>query len=255
MAIKALILTIFVGFFFLIGIVVPKFFSNKEKLLSLTTGITFVIMLFLILADLLPETIEVLEIVKNPKYISIAIVFIIVGFFILKVLDAFVPEHHHEHHEKHDNKIEHNNHSFHIGFITAISLMIHNILEGISIYITGMSDLKTGLLMAISVGCHNLPLGIEIAASMEATNKKKITKYITFLLLILSSFFGAFILFIIKKELNPIVEGILLSLTIGMLLYISIMELLPEIAKNFRKKEVKIGVILGIGIAGILFLI
>lgn len=255
MPVKALFLTLMVGIFFGVGLAIPKFIQNKKKLLSFTSGITFIIMLYLIFIDLFPETLEVLEIENKLQNLFIMLLFLLIGFFLLKILDHFVPEHHHNHKEEHDNVLEHNNHYFHIGFITAMSLIIHNILEGISIYITGMNDLKMGLLMAISVGCHNLPLGIEIAASMEADSKKKGIKYLIFSLLIFSSFLGAFFLFLLNQELNHLVEGILLSITLGMLIYISGIELVPEIIKNRKEKAHKMGLVVGIMISLVLFLI
>ena len=233
MPIDALLLTLLSGIFFIVGISISKLFSKKKQLLTYTTSIAFIIMIFLLIKDLLPETIEIFPL-KEYKNLFFLLFFILLGFALLKGLDTFVPEHHHDHKEQKDDIEEHNNHNFHIGFITALSLIIHNILEGISIYIAGINDFKIGFVMALTVGCHNLPLGMEIAASMQETNKKNSSKYIIFSLLVLSSFLGAFLLYILKQELNEWVEGMLLSLTIGMLIYISFKELLPEIKGNWQ---------------------
>lgn len=255
MELKALILTVLVSFFFLIGICIPKFFKKKDKLILFTTSLTFVIMLYLIFFDLLPEIIEILDPFHNTKFIFLILIFTLCGLIILKILDFFVPEHSHEHHEKNDNLEEHDSHLFHIGFITSISLIIHNMLEGISIYITGINDLKLGLLMALSVGCHNLPLGIEVSIGLEAKKERKISKISILILLIISSFLGAFLLFLMGKDLNFVVEGILLSMTLGMLLNISLFELLKEMINNKTKKEIQLGFFIGILLALLLFLL
>lgn len=255
MELKALVLTLLVGVFFLIGMIIPKFFKNKTKLISFSTGLTFVIILFLILVDIAPEIWELLEPNKNWRYLILIIIFTALGFVLLKILDYFVPEHSHHHKENETNIEEHNNHLFHIGFITALSLTIHNVLEGITIYVTGLTDFKMGIILAISVGCHNLPLGIDVAANMESNKEKKSMNIIISLLLIFSSFLGAFILFLMNQELNILVEGILLSLTLGMLIYITFCELWNEVKENFRKKEVQIGLIIGLIISIILLII
>lgn len=245
MGFKALLLTILVSVFFLIGILLPHLFKNKQKLILFTTSLTFVVMLFLLFFDLLPEVIEVF----NPfskKTIFLILIFVLFGVIILKILDLFIPEHHHNHHDLNDDREEHNAHLYHIGFITSLSLILHNIIEGISIYVTGLTDFKSGLLMAIIVGCHNLPLGIEIAVGLEAKKENKIAKRGILLLVVLSSFLGAFTLFILRKDLNPFFEGILLSMTIGMLLYISLGELLMEIKEHKKEKEIKLGFLFGI---------
>lgn len=243
---KALFLTILVGFFFLIGIGIPKFFKNKKKLILFTTSLTFAIMLYLMFLDLLPEIIEILESISLIYYFLFILVFGILGFFILKILDIFVPDHTHLHHEENDNVKEHEAHLFHIGFITSISLIIHNMLEGISIYVTGLNDLKLGLIMALSVGCHNLPLGIEVSIGLEAEKEKRKQKIGMLILLVASSFMGAFLLHILGENLNEFVEGMLLSLTLGMLFYISFFELLPEIKENKKEKEIIFGFLFGI---------
>ena len=253
--IQALLLTLLISGFFLIGIIIPKFFPNKNKVIKLATGFTFVIMIFLIIFDLIPEIIEILTPFENNQNIILILIFISLGFFSLRLLDFFVPEHTHHHQPNETNIKEHNNHFFHIGLITAISLVIHNIIEGISIYITGINSLESGLLMAITVGLHNIPLGIEVSANMNAVENKKISKILINLLLIFSSTFGAIILFAFKTEFNFLLEGILLSITLGMISYISLFELLKEVKENIKDKEIKIGLILGLIIAFLIGLI
>lgn len=255
MATKSLLLTIIVGIFFLVGIYIPKCFKNKIKLSLFTTSLTFSIMLFLIIFDLLKEVIEILHPFTNLVSLFLIIFFIAIGFLILKILDIFIPEHTHNHHEENDNQKEHDSHLFHIGFVTSISLILHNMLEGISIYITGLNDLKLGFIMALSVSCHNIPLGTQISIGLEAKEEKKVFKTILILLLVFSSFFGALPFFINENELGKTLEGILLSVTMGMLLYISILELLPEIKLNIKEKEIKLGFIVGIILSIILILI
>jgi ZIP family zinc transporter len=249
---KPLLLTLIVGLFFLVGMIIPKFFKDKNKLILFTTGFTFIIMLFLILFDLIPEINELLKPLKNINYLFLILIFLFLGIFILKLLDLFIPEHIHKHHDDETNINEHNTHLYHIGLITAIALIIHNILEGISIYITAISDFKLGLLMCISVGCHNLPLGIEISANMNMDNHNKKVKLLITAFLILSSFIGAFLLFVLNTEFNIIINGILLSLTLGMLIYISLLEILPEVKENINKTEIKVGLLVGLLLAIIL---
>jgi ZIP family zinc transporter len=255
MKIQSLLLTIIVGIFFLIGMIIPNFFKDKNKLILSTTGFTFVIMLFLIFFDLIPEINDILKSSLNYKYLVLVVLFIFLGIALLKLLDIFIPEHIHKHHDNEANIKEHNNHLYHIGLITAISLIIHNILEGISIYITGINDFKLGLLLSLSVGCHNLPLGIEISANMNIDNNNKSFKLIISFFLIISSFLGAFLLFILNNNIHVIIETILLAITLGMLIYITFLEIYPEIKENITKKELKLGLLIGLILATILFVL
>lgn len=242
---RALLLTVLVSFFFLVGIFLPSFFKNKEKLVLFTTSFTLMVMFFLLFSDLLPEIVEIFEPIQFQTIVFIFL-FVFLGFVILKLLDFLIPDHHHEHHEKNDNKLEHNAHLFHIGFLTSLSLIIHNSLEGISIYLTGLTNMKLGFLMAITVGCHNLPLGISIAVGLSAKRDNKLINFLILFSVILSSFLGAFLLFLFSKNLSLLCKGILLSMTTGMILYISLCELLPEIIANRKQKEIYLGLFFGI---------
>ena len=116
-----IILTLIVGLFFLIGIVILKNTKHKEKLSIFTISMAFVVMLGLIFIHLLPELYES----KNLWLLLPSIL----GFIILIVLDRLIPHHHHEHTENHCDKEDHDNHLNHIGTITIIALAIHNIIK------------------------------------------------------------------------------------------------------------------------------
>lgn len=242
----ALLLTILVGLFFLFGMAITKLTKKKKELTLLGVGLSFMVMLGMILFDIIPEIAQsVIELTETKKWLFI-IVFTALGMILLKGLDVFIPHHHHEHHDNEKNKKEHNEHLFHIGFVTSISLILHNMIEGISIYVTSLTNFKTGLLIALAVSLHNLPLGIEIAVGMESSKPKNKIKWITMTLLTLSSFIGALGIFLLKKQINEMILTALLCTTFGMLIYITIFELLREIWNNRKNKLTYIG--LGIGL-------
>ncbi len=237
--IYGLILTIIAGLFFLIGGLISLKITNKTKLESFSVALSFMVMLGLILFDLSPELQELLDF-NQTSNIIISLIFVILGFIILKILDIFIPDHHHEHHKKNDNKKEHISHLHHIGLITIISLIFHNILEGGAIFGLTINNLKVGLLIALSVALHNIPLGTHIFSFLDIKENK-----VSLVLLTLSSFIGGLI-FLLLGNINSLLLGIITSLTIGMLIYIIFVELFPELLKNSKAQETKIGLLLGL---------
>lgn len=226
-----MLLTLIVGLFFLIGIVVLKNIKNKNKLSIFTISLAFVVMLGLLILHLIPEVIES----KN----ILLIIPTIIGFLILIILDRLIPHHHHEHSNNHCDEHDHEKHLNHIGIVTIIALAIHNVIEGISLYSVCLNDVKSGLLMMISIALHNIPLGFQIGNSI---NYKKNKLLIFFLCL--SSFSGSLIM-ILFGGLNELIISILLALTLGMLIYILIFELLNEVRKNINKLETLYGIVIG----------
>lgn len=243
---KSLLLTLLVGLFFLIGIMIPKFMKKKKELTLFATGLSFAVMLGMILFDIIPEIGELLVYYPNAQKWGIICGCTALGMLLLKGLDYLIPHHHHNHHEKEKNRQEHDAHLFHIGLVTSISLMLHNLMEGISIYVTGVTNFKIGLTMALAVALHNIPLGMEIAVGLEANQNQNKLKWITIMLLTLSSLIGSSMLFLFQINMSITVEACLLCTTFGMLIYITLLELLKEIYTYRRDQWTYIGLAVGV---------
>ena len=130
----------------------------------------------------------------------------------------------------------------HIGLISFVALFIHNIIESTAIYTTSLTTLGMGVIMAIGVSFHNIPLGIQISTMIK--NKK--VKALLMIGLSLSSIIGIILLNIFKITLNSSILCALISITLGMLIYIALFELLCEVKENIKKKELQLGLISGV---------
>lgn len=240
MKLLSLLLTLVTGILFLVGGIISLKVKNKDKLNYFIVALAFVIIIDLLIVDLAPEVLELFEDLNLINRIINISIFVILGIVILKILDLFIPDHHHEHHDKNDNKIEHASHIKHIGLLTLISLVLHNILEGFALYGIATTNFKVGLLICVSVALHNIPLGTHIFNSLDI---KKNKLWLT--LLTLSSFIGGILCLLIGPISNYIL-GVITSITIGMLIYIALFELLEELIHNIKRKETKIGLVTGI---------
>lgn len=244
-----LILTLITGVFFLIGGLISLKIKSKEKLNAFSIALAFIIIINLLVMDLIPEILELLESYDLSFKILIIAIFGILGILVLKVLDFFIPDHHHEHHDDEIDKREHISHINHIGTLTLISLILHNLLEGFAIAGMTLNNFEVGLMICISVALHNIPLGTTIFSSLDIHKNKFLIGILT-----LSSFIGGLI-FLIIGNISDLVLAIISIITLGMLIYISLLELLPEIWQNKKKKETIIGLITGVIIIVISFVI
>ena len=245
---SAVLLTLTAGIFFLFGFILVKFVKKKRELSILATGMALVVMLGMTFFDLMPEILEISETVYFGKWQKLLYIlaFMILGILILKVFDHFLPHHQHDHHEHEKNHEEHDHHLFHIGFIMTTSLILHNILEGMSIYIIGAESLSAGFLTALAVGCHNLPLGIEVATSMEVEKNNGFLKKIIEILLVFSSSIGAIFLYVLGGNIPVYILLALISLACGMILYIALFELLVEVMSYLKRRETYYGMAIGV---------
>lgn len=224
----AYLITFLSGVSFFIGYLVTVLLNNNKKLVTFSLGFSFIIIFGLIIFDLLSEC---LELVDNKVII---LLYALIGIVLLKLLDLFIPDHEHNSNKK--------DHMEHIGLISFIALFIHNIIESTAIYTASLTNTSLGLMMAIGVSFHNIPLGIQISSMIK--NKKEKLLLITGLTF--SSLVGIIVLNLLKITLSDGVLCVLISITLGMLIYISLFELLCEVKENIKKKELQLGIFCGI---------
>ncbi len=233
-----LLITLGLGIFIIVGALITFLSKNNKNFVYFSISLAFAVMVMLMFVDLIPEVKEIF--ISEFGFglgIFIALIGIVAGIIILKVLDFFIPDH--EGKEKEELS--------HIGLISSIALILHNIIEGMAIYTAASSSLETGLLISIGVGLHNIPLGMVIASTLYKANNNAKKTWVIILLVSLSTFVGGLIMMMLSGILvNEIILGVLLSITLGMLIYISVFELLPKITEMKNKKIAASGIILGV---------
>lgn len=239
----ALLLTLVVGLFIVFGALLVVFTKNNDKFMNFSISVAFGVMVSLALLELIPESFELIGPLDNT--IVKIIFYTSLGFILLTVLDRIVPHHDHGHSE-HDGE-EHN--MLHIGLVSSIALILHNIIEGMALYGTALESRKIGALVALGIGLHNIPMGMVITSAFQKGHQNKLNTMTIITFTSLSTFLGGLIMFIMKTSVvNDYVVGILICLTLGMLIYIAFLELLPQMLCKKNKKISVLGIITGVAI-------
>lgn len=227
-------LTIFAGFSTIIGSLLIFFkFKNIEKVIISSLSFASGVMISISLFDLLPESIKLLKLNYN-LFISIVLflIFFILGSLIVIVINKLIPQ---------------NNNLYKVGIISMIGIMLHNIPEGILTFVTSSINKKLGISMAIAISMHNIPEGISISIPIYYSSKSKFKAIFLCFISALSEAFGALITYIfLYNYINDIFIASILSLVCGIMSYISIFELLPEILSYKDKKLFYIFFIIGV---------
>lgn len=232
----ALLTTLVAGLFFAIGALLAVFKKEKKGLVEFSIGLSFSVLLLLLAFDIVPEITELLE----EKGSIFMYIFIVIGIVMLKLIDMLVPHH------DHDEEIKtHERHLNHIGIISALALVVHNVIEGIGIYNIALHDFKAGMFLAIGVGLHNIPFGIEITATLNETKKNKKHIIFSIVFLTLSTMLGGLIM-LVFKSISDFVLGSLMSLTVGMIIYLVLFELLIELGASKNRKYSIAGLVSGV---------
>jgi ZIP family zinc transporter len=142
------------------------------------------------------------------------------------------------------------------GMYTALAIGIHNFPEGLATFTAALKDPNLGIPIAFAIAIHNIPEGIAVAVPIYyATGNKKKAFWFSFLSG-LSEPIGALIGFaILLPFMSPIVFGILFAGVAGIMVFISLDELLPS-AREYGEHHLSIyGLVAGmIVMAGSLLL-
>lgn len=202
-------------------IIFKKEYNSQN--LSVFLGFSAGIMIGISLFDLLYNSYIYLS--NKTNNIILIFIFVILGILIAILIDKLVP--------KGSNEIGR------VGVISLIGIIIHNIPEGIATFITASYDIKLGISFALAIAIHNIPEGIAI--SIPLFNKTKNIKS-TLLFTSIAGFselLGAIISCIfLSNYINTTTMGILFAIIAGIMLQISIFELLPLSLLNDKKKGI-----------------
>lgn len=191
-------------------------FLNRRKnyvligSLSFASGAMFYISIF----DLIPEAIKLLSINYHILFsILIMLLFLMSGILLSFYLNRFIS----------DN----NSYLYRVGIISMIGIIIHNIPEGIATYLTSSYNLRLGFILAISIALHNIPEGISISVPIYYSTGSKKKAFLYTFISGFSEFIGSIIASIFIHDVNFLFMGSLYSIIAGIMIYISICELLP----------------------------
>ena len=231
----AFIFSTLAGFSTLIGSFVI-FLSKKKSLNFLIGGISFAssVMLFLSLFDLMPESISFFsDTYKSFVSILLCLIFLSLGVCISLVIDRLFPN------TFNDKSL------YKLGIITTIGIIIHNIPEGIATFITTSENVKLGISITIAITMHNIPEGISISLPIYYYTRSFKKAFLYCFICAVSEPFGAILAYLFLKP-DYVTLGGIYSIIAGIMIHISVYELLPEVTKYKRYRITYIFYTLGI---------
>lgn len=132
-----------------------------------------------------------------------------------------------------------------MGLFSALAISIHNFPEGIATFMTAMQDPTLGVSIAIAIAIHNIPEGIAVSVPIYyATGSRKKAFFLSFASG-LSEPIGALLGYLILLHfISDSLFGIIFAGVAGIMVYISLDELLPT-AEKYGKHHIAIYGLIG----------
>ncbi len=133
------------------------------------------------------------------------------------------------------------------GYLTAIGITIHNFPEGLSVFAAASTkDTSLGILIAIAIALHNIPEGISVSVPIAAATGNRRRAFLYSFASGLAEPLGALIGYaVLRPFLTPMLLFSLLAFAGGVMIYISLDELLPAAHQFGRAHFAIAGVIAG----------
>ena len=135
---------------------------------------------------------------------------------------------------------------YRLGILNMIVLIFHNMPEGIATFLSSYQDLSLGIKLAIAIMLHNIPEGISIAVPIYyATGSKKLAFRNAFISGMAEPLGALLALVFLKNYISEMMISIILIIVAGLMITLSIQELLPESLKYKENKALYLGLASG----------
>ncbi len=248
-------LTLFAGLATGIGSLIALVARHTNKsLLAFSLGLSAGVMIYVSFVELFAEAQHsLIDIFGEKEGVVYAVAALFGGVLLIALIDFLVPSAENPHQARGVEQIEEqpkgSKRLQRMGVLTAVAIAIHNFPEGIATFATAYEDPTLGLAIAIAVAIHNIPEGIAVSVPIfYATGSRKKAFWYSLLSGLAEPLGGLLAYLILMPYMNDVMMAVVLSCVAGIMIYISVDELLPAAREYGREHVSIIGFIVGMAI-------
>jgi ZIP family zinc transporter len=244
----AFLLTLFAGLSTGIGSIMA-FFSRdfNPKFLSGALGFSAGVMIYVSFVEIFVKARDSLESAFGGTggYWYTVIAFFS-GLALIALIDKIIPNYENPHEIGNLRDGEHADDAeskrlYRMGLFSALAIAVHNFPEGLATFMGALTDSALGISIAVAIAIHNIPEGVAVSIPIfYATKSKKRAFWLSFASG-LSEPIGALIgFFLLRNLFNDATFGLIFAAVAGIMVYISLDELLPT-AEEYGEHHIAIG--------------
>jgi ZIP family zinc transporter len=235
---------------------------TTSRFLSVSLGFSAGVMIFVSLAELFAQSVAQLSAVwgARPGY-WVAICGFFGGMALIALIDRLVPPAVNPHEARAKEAAENEAVDARVcpdegaagrgakllrtGLLTALVVTIHNFPEGIATLLSSLQSPKLGFAIAFAIAIHNIPEGIAISVPVYyATGSRTKAFWYSFASGLAEPLGAAIGFLFLRRHLGGPVLGVALSAVAGIMIYISLDELLPT-AKEYGEHHLAMAGLFG----------
>lgn len=250
-------LTLLAGLSTGIGSVLALFArTTNTRFLTAALGFSAGVMIYVALVEIFVKARESLESALGPfqGYLMTTLAFF-GGIALIALIDFLVPSYENPHEIRDvedipDRDLALNKNSLkRMGMFSALAITIHNFPEGIATFVGALADPALGISIAVAVAIHNIPEGIAVAVPIYyATGSRKKAFCLSFLSGLAEPAGALLGFFLMWHFFTDTLFGVLFASVAGIMVFISLDELLPTAEKYGEHHIAMYGVVAGMAV-------
>ena len=244
----ALGLTLFAGLSTGIGSLIG--FMSKEfnpRFLTIALGFSAGVMIYVAMIEIFVKARDSLSVnFGNKMGYVLTVVSFFAGIAVIALIDKLIPSYENPHEMNVEQKIkdstdEQKNKLMRMGMFSALAIGIHNFPEGLATFMSGLTNPTLGVSIAVAIAIHNIPEGLAVSAPIFYATKSRKKAFVLSFLSGLAEPIGALIgYFVLRSIFNETTFGVIFASVAGIMVYISLDELLPT-AEEYGEHHLAIG--------------
>ena len=229
---------------------------TNKRLLSFSLGLSGGVMIYVSFVELFQQSQLTLaaEWGQRPGT-AMTVACFFAGILLIGIIDRLVPsvENPHEAHRVEEMAGQPRNPKLmRMGLMTALAIAIHNFPEGIATFTTAVDDTTLGAAIAVAIAIHNIPEGIAVSVPVYYATGDRAKAFRLSLLSGVAEPVGALLAWLVLMPfMSPTLMGCILAGVAGIMVFISIDELLPA-AREYGEAHISIyGVVTGMAVMAV----
>lgn len=255
-------LTLFAGLATGVGSALAFFAKQTNtRFLTASLGFSAGVMIYVSMVEIFVKGRDALSSAAGPSlgYLYTTLAFF-GGILLIAVIDKLVPSFENPHEVRdtsdmvdvEDSEASKRRNLQRMGLFSALAIAIHNFPEGLATFVGGLQDPALGMSIAVAIAIHNIPEGIAVSVPLYYATGSKKKAFLYSFLSGLSEPIGAMLgYFLLLRYFNDFIFGLLFAVVAGIMVFISLDELLPTAEKYGDHHLAMYGVVAGMAVMAI----
>jgi len=237
--------------------------TTNKRFLAISLGFSAGVMIYVSLVDILSKARDSLisylgEV--NGSWLTVIAFF--AGIALIAVIDRLIPSEGNPHEAKSveaEAKVpepSQANNLMRMGVFTALAIAVHNFPEGLATFVSAMQEPSVAIPIVAAIAIHNIPEGIAVSVPIYQATGSKLKAFRYSFISGFAEPVGALVgWLLLMPVMGDVAFGIIFAAVAGIMVFISVDELLPA-AREYGEHHLSIyGLIAGMAVMAVSLLL